>query len=172
MFRSVLARCRRRGAARCGVSQVATTALPIFFVGVLGLLLAGCSTAAVGPRVYYSITAAGVAAQPEVYVAAESTTRDDQPIAMTVLDPVTGQALDTFPLSASGALPCGAPLLPSNGHSISYVTVNDRYVPFNRWEDAVSGHAEPYRVRLYFRSNQGVIWEAEVMPSYSGCVTR
>ena len=156
----------------CSGANVAAVAFLVFLSSVVALLLAGCSTVVVGPSVYFSIASPASGAQARVYVAAESTTRGDQPIAMTVLDPVTGRALDTFPLSTSGARPCGVPAANPNDHSVSYVAIDDRYIPLRRWEEAVGGRGEPYRVRLYFRSDQGVIWEAEVMPRYSGCPTR
>ncbi len=150
----------------------------VFAVAVVSIFvalvfaLAGCATAATGPRVYFSIAEHADGSRPRVYVAAESISRDDQPIAMTVLDPASGRALDTFPLSTSGARPCGVTSGDSAGDAVGYVALDNRYVPVGRWQDAATGRAEPYRVRLYFRSDQGVIWEAEVMPSYSGCPTK
>ncbi|MGH2457361.1 MAG: hypothetical protein ACRDIY_00660 [Chloroflexota bacterium] len=157
-------------ATRSALFRIAGRArLAIVLAAFLGLV-AGCSPAMVGPRVFYSI-AAPTGAQPRVLVLAESTTRGDQPIAMTVLDPVSGRAFDTFPLSTRGAQPCGVPAAGATGDPVGYAAIDDRYIPFARWEAAANGRSEPYRVRLYFRSAQGVIWEAEVMPSYRGCPT-
>jgi hypothetical protein len=85
---------------------------------------------------------------------------------------VTGRELDTFPLSVDGAHPCGIASSRSQGYPVTYGVLDDRYIPFGRWEDAAKGQGIPYRVRLYFRSDRGLIWEAEVSARYSGCATK
>ena len=143
----------------------------LFLLGlVFATFLVGCASPSIGPRVFYSIaTPAGSGTRPRVYVAAVSNTRTNQPIAMTVFDPVSGRALDTFPLTKGGHFPCGIWSANSAGNPVSYVTVDDRYIPFDRWEEAATGQSQPYRIRISFRSDQGVIWEADVMARYSGC---
>lgn len=149
-----------------------TTLFRSLVVGI-ALLSAGCGATTAGPEVLYSYVApAGAGARPLVYVAAVSDSLNNQPVAMTVLDPVSGQALDTFPLTAAGTHPCGLQAASTAGGPVRFGALDDRYIPFSRWEAAARGQGMPYRVRIYFRSDRGVIWEAEVMARYSGCTTK
>jgi len=140
----------------------------------LGLLLAlaatvtSCAAGPSGPALLYSFRASAVAGQrPEVFVAAVASPSDNEPIAMTVLDPTSGRALDTFHLDSTGVQPCG--LGTAATADTRYGVLDDRYIPFNRWEAAARGADAPYRIRLYFRSITGTIWETEVSARYSGC---
>jgi len=102
-----------------------------------------------------------------VFVAVVASPPGNEPVAMTVLDPTSGRALDTFHLDSTGVKPCG--LSSAATRDARYGVLDDRYIPFNRWKIAAQGAVAPYRIRLYFRSVTGTIWEAEVNAQYSGC---
>lgn len=137
---------------------------------VVAMLLSGCQPSFSGPEVLYSYRATQPGqGRPQVYVAAVSGTQSDDPVAITVLDPLTDQPLDTFPLREDATGPCGARSGSGYSYPVRYGTLDDRYIPFARWEEAATGRGAPYRIRIYFRSNGGIIWETEVSARYAGC---
>ncbi|HUX87901.1 MAG TPA: hypothetical protein VMW65_12940 [Chloroflexota bacterium] len=144
------------------------TRLVLGFVLALAAIVPGCAAGPSGPALLYSYrTSVGNGQRPEVFVAAVASPPDNEPIAMTVLDPTSGRALDTFHLDTTGVQPCG--LGTAASADTRYGVLDDRYIPFNRWEAAARGADAPYRIRLYFRSITGTIWETEVSARYSGC---
>lgn len=137
---------------------------------VIAAAVTGCAAGPSGPALLYSYRASVATGQrPEVFVAAVASPPDNEPIAMTVLDPTSGRALDTFHLDPTGIQPCGLGAAATS--ATRYGVLDDRYIPFNRWKAAASGADAPYKIRLYFRSITGTIWETEVNARYSGCPT-
>lgn len=145
---------------------------------ILSLLVVGCGLAATpspstfsGPALLYSYVAPGNSHQrPRVYVAALSGTKVDQPIAMTVLDPISGRAIDTFPLKRETNGLCKQ--MAGAASAVGAASLDNSWVPFHRWREAAVGKAVPYHIRLYIRSVGGTIWETEVDARYNQCVAR